>query len=87
MTDTPANGSAESHDERLTIHDPSTDPACGLSADQAAAEVREAYTKLKNEIHKVIVGQDEVVDQILTCVFSRGHALVVGVPGLAKTLP
>jgi MoxR-like ATPase len=42
--------------------------------------------QLKNEIAKVIVGQDAVVDQILTCVFSGGHALLVGVPGLAKTL-
>ena len=41
---------------------------------------------LKAEIAKVIVGQDEVVDQILLSVFSGGHALLVGVPGLAKTL-
>jgi MoxR-like ATPase len=41
---------------------------------------------LKNEIAKVIVGQDAVVDQILICIFSGGHALLVGVPGLAKTL-
>ncbi|MCG9791203.1 AAA family ATPase [Flavobacterium algicola] len=42
--------------------------------------------ELKNEIAKVIVGQDEVVNQILICIFSGGHALLVGVPGLAKTL-
>ncbi|MFZ4436354.1 MAG: AAA family ATPase [Flavobacterium psychrophilum] len=41
---------------------------------------------LKAEIAKVIVGQDEVIDQILLSVFSGGHALLVGVPGLAKTL-
>ncbi|UMY65807.1 MULTISPECIES: MoxR family ATPase [unclassified Flavobacterium] len=41
---------------------------------------------LKKEIAKVIVGQEEVVDQILTSIFSGGHALLVGVPGLAKTL-
>lgn len=41
---------------------------------------------LKSEIAKVIVGQEEVVDQILLSVFSGGHALLVGVPGLAKTL-
>ena len=41
---------------------------------------------LKTEIAKIIVGQDEVVDQILLSVFSGGHALLVGVPGLAKTL-
>ncbi len=44
------------------------------------------YKQLKQEIHKVIVGQDEVVDQVLISVFSRGHCLLVGVPGLAKTL-
>lgn len=44
------------------------------------------YNALKNEIHKVIVGQDEVVDQVLISIFSRGHCLLVGVPGLAKTL-
>lgn len=44
------------------------------------------YTELKNEIHKVIVGQDEVVDQVLISIFSKGHCLLVGVPGLAKTL-
>ena len=42
--------------------------------------------ELKQEISKIIVGQDEVVDQILLSIFSGGHALLVGVPGLAKTL-
>jgi MoxR-like ATPase len=41
---------------------------------------------LKAEIAKIIVGQEDVVDQILLCIFSGGHALLVGVPGLAKTL-
>lgn len=44
------------------------------------------YKKLKQEIHQVIVGQDDVVDQVLMGIFSRGHCLLVGVPGLAKTL-
>lgn len=44
------------------------------------------YKTLKQEIHQVIVGQDEVVDQVLISIFSRGHCLLVGVPGLAKTL-
>ena len=43
-------------------------------------------SQLKSEIAKIIVGQDAVVDQILLCIFSGGHALLVGVPGLAKTL-
>jgi MoxR-like ATPase len=44
------------------------------------------YKTLKAEIHKIIVGQDDVVDQVLISIFSRGHCLLVGVPGLAKTL-
>ena len=44
------------------------------------------YKDLKNEIAKIIVGQDDVVNQILISVFSGGHALLIGVPGLAKTL-
>lgn len=44
------------------------------------------YKSLKQEIAKVIVGQDEVINQILISVFSGGHSLLIGVPGLAKTL-
>lgn len=45
-----------------------------------------AYQNLKTEIGKVIVGQDEVIRLILTAIFCQGHSLLVGVPGLAKTL-
>ncbi|MGB0981815.1 MAG: AAA family ATPase [Winogradskyella sp.] len=44
------------------------------------------YTNLKQEIAKVIIGQNEVVDQVLISIFSGGHSLLIGVPGLAKTL-
>ncbi|WP_027419288.1 AAA family ATPase [Crocinitomix catalasitica] len=44
------------------------------------------FQVLKAEIHKVIVGQDDVVNQVIMSIFSRGHSLLVGVPGLAKTL-
>ncbi len=44
------------------------------------------YTELKKEVAKVIVGQDAVIDQIIIAILSRGHCLLVGVPGLAKTL-
>ena len=44
------------------------------------------YNELKKEISKIIIGQEEVVDQILIAIFSGGHALLIGVPGLAKTL-
>ena len=44
------------------------------------------FNRLKKEISKVIVGQDDVVDQVCISVFSRAHCLLIGVPGLAKTL-
>ncbi len=44
------------------------------------------YKQLRDEISKVIVGQDEVVDQVVLSIFCKGHSLLVGVPGLAKTL-
>ncbi|MBI9039584.1 MAG: AAA family ATPase [Bacteroidales bacterium] len=46
----------------------------------------EKYNNLKSEIAKIIVGQDEVVSKVLISIFSKGHGLLVGVPGLAKTL-
>jgi MoxR-like ATPase len=45
-----------------------------------------AYRQMTEQIGKVIVGQDEVIEQLLMALFSRGHCLLVGVPGLAKTL-
>ncbi|MEP2025062.1 MAG: MoxR family ATPase [Reichenbachiella sp.] len=53
---------------------------------EAADALHEAYINLKKEISKVIVGQDEVVKLLITSIFCQGHALLVGVPGLAKTL-
>jgi MoxR-like ATPase len=50
------------------------------------AKLRDAHQKLKSEIGKVIVGQDLVLDQLLMAIFCRSHALLMGVPGLAKTL-
>lgn len=56
-------------------------------SDVAALDaLREKFNELKNEITKVIYGQDQVVDQVLVSLFSRGHVLLIGVPGLAKTL-
>ncbi len=51
-----------------------------------ADNLKEDYQKLRDEISKVIVGQEEVVKQLLISVFCQGHSLLVGVPGLAKTL-
>jgi MoxR-like ATPase len=53
---------------------------------QLAERLSESVKKIKNEIAKVIVGQEEIIDQLLISLLSRGHCLLVGVPGLAKTL-
>jgi MoxR-like ATPase len=53
---------------------------------EAADALKQAYQNIKAEIGKVIVGQDEVVKSVLISIFSNGHCLLVGVPGLAKTL-
>ncbi|MFG0329383.1 MAG: AAA family ATPase [Phycisphaerales bacterium] len=55
-------------------------------AERAARQVQDAFQRLRNEISKVVVGQDEVVEEMLIALFCRGHAIVEGVPGLAKTL-
>lgn len=57
-----------------------------MSDVKAIQQLVEQQQKIKLEIGKIIIGQDSVVDQILLSVFSGGHALLVGVPGLAKTL-
>src|SRR5947207_3609667 len=48
--------------------------------------LRAAHKKLRAEIGKIIIGQEQVLDQLLMAIFCRGHALLMGVPGLAKTL-
>ncbi|MBT3210181.1 MAG: MoxR family ATPase [Bacteroidetes bacterium] len=53
---------------------------------EAVDSLRKAYENLSSEIKKVIFGQDQVVKEVLITIFSNGHALLVGVPGLAKTL-
>jgi MoxR-like ATPase len=52
----------------------------------AVAALAEDYRRMRQEIAKVIIGQDDVVEQLVTSLFARGHVLLVGVPGLAKTL-
>ena len=52
----------------------------------AAAEVQNAFERIRSEVRKVIVGQEEVVEEVLIAIFCGGHAIIEGVPGLAKTL-
>ncbi len=53
---------------------------------ELANNLHQAYGRLKAEIGKKIIGQEETIDQLLIAIFSQGHALLIGVPGLAKTL-
>jgi len=53
---------------------------------QMLDSLRKAHRQMRNEIGKVIIGQERVLDELLMAIFCRGHALLVGVPGLAKTL-
>ncbi len=53
---------------------------------QSVARLNQAFTQITAELRKAIVGQDQVIEQILVAMFARGHCLLVGVPGLAKTL-
>jgi MoxR-like ATPase len=70
------------------MSDAPAEPQAGLpDQDLAAVEhLRIATASIKKELGKVIVGQDEVIEQVLMAIFTRSHALLVGVPGLAKTL-
>jgi MoxR-like ATPase len=62
--------------------------ATDLAADELAAveKLQKAYHEMRAELGKVIVGQEAVIEELLISLFCRGHALLVGVPGLAKTL-
>ncbi|HEY0244571.1 MAG TPA: AAA family ATPase, partial [Mucilaginibacter sp.] len=53
---------------------------------EAADALKKTYQQIRSEIGKVIIGQDEVIKFVLISIFSNGHCLLVGVPGLAKTL-
>jgi MoxR-like ATPase len=53
---------------------------------EAVRRLREAFNEIKSQLSRVIVGQDQVIEELLTALFSRGHCILEGVPGLAKTL-
>ena len=65
-----------------------TDEQKQLQSDDVAGidELGQIFQKLKSELAKIIVGQNEVIERLAICLFARGHALLMGVPGLAKTL-
>jgi MoxR-like ATPase len=53
---------------------------------QAISKLRDVYERLRGELGRVIVGQHDTIERMAICLFARGHALLMGVPGLAKTL-
>jgi MoxR-like ATPase len=67
---------------------PSPSAAPALHHDDVAAidRLRDVHARLKRELARVIIGQEETVERLTICLFARGHALLMGVPGLAKTL-
>jgi MoxR-like ATPase len=67
--------------------EPATEAPRMLDNDVAAVEkLHRAFQLIKNELGKVIVGQQKVIEELMVAIFARGHCLLVGVPGLAKTL-
>jgi MoxR-like ATPase len=70
---------------RITIKPSATG---ALSHDDVSAinELRDTYERLRKELARVIIGQDSVIEQLLICILARGHGLLMGVPGLAKTM-
>jgi MoxR-like ATPase len=81
-TDTPSAGL----DATVPIPAPASSPASSDKDVAAIEEMRELYQQLRAEIAKIIIGQEEVIEKLLICILSRGHGLLMGVPGLAKTL-
>jgi MoxR-like ATPase len=75
---------APEHDDSTVAGTPAQPAAPGDIA--AVARLRAAYARIRAELTKVIVGQESVVDQLLIALFARGHVILEGVPGLAKTL-
>jgi MoxR-like ATPase len=63
-----------------------TDSRQNAAIEESIEKLNKAYHAIRDQMSKVIVGQSEVVDQLLIALFSRGHCLLEGVPGLAKTL-
>ncbi|MEK7269611.1 MAG: MoxR family ATPase [Planctomycetota bacterium] len=65
---------------------PDTDASLSGTDQEAIDRLTAGYQKIRTEMAKVIVGQDEVVDELLIAILARGHCILEGVPGLAKTL-
>ena len=80
-TQTPVKTSEDRVADKDLVHSP-------LTSDDVAAvdELGKKYQELKAELGKIIIGQESVIEELAICLFARGHGLLMGVPGLAKTL-
>src|SRR5262245_13466124 len=67
----------------MTLKNDSGDPA---AAREAAARFKTTYDKVRTSVQRVIVGQENEIESVLTALFAGGHVLLEGVPGLGKTL-
>ena len=84
--DAPSPGKAM-HDSTASVpRDPGSDGALDVSSEQLIKGVLQTTAELREQIGRVIVGQDEVIDQLFISLLCRGHAVLIGVPGLAKTM-
>src|SRR3954447_16929101 len=68
------------------MSDQPANPQLGKDDLDAVKKIGGAFKEIKNQLTRVIVGQDQVIEELLIALFSRGHCILEGVPGLAKTL-
>jgi MoxR-like ATPase len=84
---TPAHLSASAAPEPVIVEAAAAEAGPRLEGDLSAIErLNDGYSRIRREIAKSIVGQEQALEELLIAVFARGHCLLVGVPGLAKTL-
>ncbi|MEE3365407.1 MAG: AAA family ATPase, partial [Planctomycetota bacterium] len=81
-----ATGAPEASDgANSDVAETTTEPSAVLG-EESIEQLKSAYLKIREQLGRVIVGQDAVIEQLLIALFSRGHCMLEGVPGLAKTL-
>ena len=80
------SGASEGPSSVESVRRTSQTSAAPASDTELVLELSEAYESMRGQLSQVIVGQQEVIEQMLIAIFCRGHALLMGVPGLAKTL-
>lgn len=84
MSDLPSNSPSDA--VSAAGENAAASPVRPMDDVQAVDRLREAYATIRAELGRVIVGQEQVIDQLLICLFAQGHVMLEGVPGLAKTL-